>query len=114
MFKRGRIPTPRGARNVKQLIEIPRKDHSEKPVEVAQSIIRMFPYQSRIELFARNKKEGFDSWGLDVVNRDFDSWELDVVNRDVGQLELFARNRMEGSDSRGLDVVNRDEEQYAR
>ncbi len=114
LFKRGRIPTPRGARNVKQLIEIPRKDHSEKPVEVAQSIIRMFPYQSRIELFARNKKEGFDSWGLDVVNRDFDSWELDVVNRDVGQLELFARNRMEGSDSRGLDVVNRDEEQYAR
>lgn len=100
LFKRGRIPTPRGARNVKQLIEIPRKDHSEKPVEVAQSIIRMFPYQSRIELFARTKKEGFDSWGLDVVNRD------------EGQLELF-KNKKEGLDSRGLDVVNRDEEQYA-
>lgn len=101
LFKRGRIPTPRGARNVKQLIEIPRKDHSEKPVEVAQSIIRMFPYQSRIELFARSKKEGFDSWGLDVADRD------------EGQLELF-KNKKEGLDSRGLDVVNRDEEQYAR
>ena len=66
LFKRGRIPTPRGARNVKQLIEAPRSKHSEKPIEIAQSIIRMFPHQSRIELFARDSKEGYESWGLEV------------------------------------------------
>ena len=122
LFKRGRIPTPRGARNVKQLIEIPRKNHSEKPVEIAQSIMRMFPHQSRIELFARTKKEGFDSWGLEVVDRDGKRFtggckrraRLDVVERYEGQLEMFDKDRKEGLDARGLDGVNRDEERYAR
>ena len=70
LFKRGRIPKPRGARNVKQLVEVVRGRHSEKPIEVAQNIVRMFPYQSRIELFARDKKEGFDSWGFDSEVKD--------------------------------------------
>lgn len=69
LFKRGRIPTPRGARNVKQLIEVPRNEHSQKPIEVAQGIFDMFPTQSKIELFARDRKEGFDVWGIDVVNQ---------------------------------------------
>ena len=60
LFKRGRIPTPRGARNVKQLVEVPRGEHSEKPVEVAENIIRMFPVHSRIELFARDMKPDYD------------------------------------------------------
>ena len=66
LFKRGKIPTPRGARNVKQLVEVPRNKHSKKPIEVAQAIIRMFPHHSRIELFAREAKEGFDLWGLEA------------------------------------------------
>ena len=70
LFKRGKIPAPRGARNVKQLIEVPRRKHSEKPVEAAQGIVKMFPHQSRIELFARGSQPGFDTWGLDVVNQD--------------------------------------------
>lgn len=67
LFKHGRIPNPRGARNVKQLIKIPRKGHSEKPIEVMQGIEKMFPEQKKIELFAREKYEGWDSWGLDLV-----------------------------------------------
>lgn len=66
VFKRGRIPKPRGARNVKQLVRVPRGDHSEKPIQVLKSIERMFPHQNRIELFARNKPESWDVWGLDV------------------------------------------------
>lgn len=66
VFKRGRIPKPRGARNVKQLIRVQRGNHSEKPVEVLNGIENMFPSQKRIELFARNKPEGWDVWGLDV------------------------------------------------
>ncbi len=66
VFKRGRIPTPRGARNIQQLIRSPRKKHSEKPKEVLQAIEKMFPTQERIELFARKKPVGWSVWGLEV------------------------------------------------
>ncbi len=66
VFKRGRIPEPRGARNIKQLVRVPRGKHSEKPLEVQQGIEKMFPTQDRIELFARHKPDGWDVWGLDV------------------------------------------------
>ncbi|WP_083236031.1 MT-A70 family methyltransferase [Halomonas caseinilytica] len=66
VFKRGKIPRPRGARNVKQLVRTPRQAHSVKPMEVLRGIEEMFPTQSKIELFARNKVDGWDSWGLDV------------------------------------------------
>ena len=67
LFKHGKIPTPRGARNVRQLIKSPRKKHSEKPIEVIEGIEKMFPHQKRIELFARRKVKGWTSWGLDIV-----------------------------------------------
>lgn len=67
VFKRGKIPTPRGARNVQQLVRSPRREHSEKPVEVIQAIERMFPNQDRIELFARKKTTGWSAWGLDLI-----------------------------------------------
>lgn len=66
VFKRGRIPKPRGARNIKQLVRVPRGKHSQKPLEVLQGIEKMFPTQKKIELFARHKPEGWDVWGLDV------------------------------------------------
>lgn len=67
VFKKGRIPKPRGARNIKQLVEIPRGEHSEKPLEVLQSIGKMFPTQRKIELFARSTEEGWTPWGLDSI-----------------------------------------------
>lgn len=66
IFKKGKIPTPRGARNVQQLVSVPRTQHSVKPNEVRQGIERMFPTQKKIELFARQKPEGWDVWGLDI------------------------------------------------
>jgi len=66
LFKRGRIPGPRGTRNEKQLVRAPRGDHSVKPHEIRLAIERMFPAQKRIELFARGKPENWDVWGLDV------------------------------------------------
>lgn len=68
VFKHGRIPRPRGARNIQQLIRAPRKEHSKKPIEVMQAIEKMFPSQERIELFARRKTKGWTVWGLDVFN----------------------------------------------
>jgi N6-adenosine-specific RNA methylase IME4 len=66
VFKKGRIPSPRGSRNEKQLVRSHRGAHSVKPKEVREAIQRMFPEQSRIELFARHKPENWDVWGLDV------------------------------------------------
>jgi N6-adenosine-specific RNA methylase IME4 len=67
LFKRGRIPKPRGARNIQQLVRIPRGEHSAKPIEVANAIERMFPTQKRIELFARRRLVGWEAWGLDLA-----------------------------------------------
>jgi len=67
LFKRGRIPKPRGARNIQQLVRIPRGNHSAKPGQVADAIEKMFPTQKRIELFARKTRAGWESWGLDMI-----------------------------------------------
>jgi len=69
LFKRGRIPTPRGARNTKQLINAPRGKHSEKPLEAMRNIELMFPHQKRIELFARCEQAGWSAWGLEAQKR---------------------------------------------
>ena len=66
VFKHGRIPRPRGARNVRQLVSARRGPHSTKPEEVRQRIERMFPEQRRIELFARSTVPGWQSWGLEA------------------------------------------------
>lgn len=67
VFKHGRIPQPRGARNIQQLIRSPRRAHSMKPDEVRQAIEKMFPTQERIELFARRKCKGWTEWGLEIL-----------------------------------------------
>lgn len=66
VFKRGRIPKPRGVRNIQQLVRIARREHSRKPIEVLSNIEKMFPTQKKIELFARHKPDGWSVWGLDV------------------------------------------------
>ena len=69
VFRRGRIPTPRGARNERQYLREPRGPHSTKPDEVRRRIERMFPEQKKLELFARRRVPGWDAWGLEMVGR---------------------------------------------
>lgn len=71
-FKKGTFPTPRGARNIRQLIQIHRGQHSEKPSAVIDGITKMFPMQDKIELFARNNYNGWDNWGLEIPNSKID------------------------------------------
>ena len=66
VFKRGKIPQPRGSRNVRQLVQTKRTRHSEKPEAVREGIEQMFPNQTKIELFARKQARGWDTWGLEV------------------------------------------------
>ena len=64
--KRGKIPQPRGARNVRQYFKSKRTAHSEKPAEIAERIVRMFPHHRRLELFARKRVDGWDCHGNQV------------------------------------------------
>ena len=76
VFKRGKIPSPRGARNVRQLVTAKRGVHSQKPDEVRLRIERMFPLLRKIELFAREtNRQGFADqrwmrWGFEAHGAD--------------------------------------------
>jgi site-specific DNA-methyltransferase (adenine-specific) len=52
--------------NVRQLVEAERKGHSIKPDEVRNRIVTLMGDLPRIELFARQKTEGWDVWGNEV------------------------------------------------
>lgn len=94
VFKHGRIPQPRGARNVQQLVRVPRGEHSEKPIEVARAIEKMWPTQGRIELFARRKMKRWDVWGLEILA---ECEEYDVRG-DTSAMPLFR-----GGDALSID-----------
>lgn len=57
-------------KNVKQLIIAERKRHSEKPQEVRDRIVELMGDLPRIELFAREKTEGWDAIGNDIDGKD--------------------------------------------
>lgn len=67
VFKKGKIPSPRGARNVRQFLSEKRAAHSVKPASVRQRIESMFPHHKKIELFARQHTKGWYAWGLDII-----------------------------------------------
>lgn len=64
--KRGKIPTPRGTRNIRQMVSIMRGKHSVKPDEVRKRIEKMFPTQMKLEMFARDNAPGWDVFGNEV------------------------------------------------
>ena len=68
LFKKGKIPQPRGARNIRQFISVKRTKHSAKPEEVRKRIDAMFPNHSKIEMFSRKNKIGdkWESWGNEI------------------------------------------------
>ena len=83
-FKRGKFPSPRGARNIKQLISIHRDIHSKKPAAIIEGITKMFPRQKKIELFARNNYEGWDNWGLEIPNS-----KIKILTKEEYKEQLF-------------------------
>jgi len=64
--KKGKIPIPRGARNIKQYLEEKRTVHSKKPDEIRKRIEELHPTQTKIELFTREKHEGWVNWGNEI------------------------------------------------
>ena len=81
-LKKGVIPTPRGARNVRRLVTFPREEHSKKPVKVIEGISKMFPFQEKFILFARENYNGLDNWGLEISDNKIDiPTSIDLENR---------------------------------
>ena len=74
IFKKGKIPQPFTARNIRQFLSEKRTKHSAKPIEIRHRIEKMFAKASRIELFARppellgakQEVKGWDLWGNEV------------------------------------------------
>ena len=52
--------------SVHQIVDTPIQGHSKKPDEVRKRIVELMGDLPRIELFAREKAEGWDAWGNEV------------------------------------------------
>lgn len=58
----------RQAKDVHQVIISHVEEHGKKPDEVRERIERLMGDVPRIELFARQKADGWDVWGNEVIN----------------------------------------------
>ena len=52
--------------SIRQVVLAPKQEHSRKPDAIHEAIERMYPDASRIELFARRRRDGWDAWGNEV------------------------------------------------
>ena len=91
LFKKGRIPKPRGKRNIRQFISSCREKHSKKPDEIRDRIVEMFPSQSKIELFARDTYEGWDKWGDEVIEMRVSQF---LFSRELSKIAVFMRRKL--------------------
>jgi N6-adenosine-specific RNA methylase IME4 len=63
--KQQKIIRPAGW-TIRQVIFSPRREHSRKPDEIYDLLETMYPNTSKIELFARSTREGWNQWGNEV------------------------------------------------
>jgi N6-adenosine-specific RNA methylase IME4 len=60
----------RKSASVHSIIESPVEQHSKKPKEVRERIVKLYGYKRRIELFASEKAKGWDCLGDGIDGRD--------------------------------------------
>ena len=63
---RGKIPAPAPGSQWPSVIEWPRLRHSAKPTMVRTMIENWYPTVPKIELFARERADGWAAWGQEV------------------------------------------------
>lgn len=63
---RGNLQLPDEDKRPDSVFEAPRTDHSEKPEIVYQLIESMYPGYKKLEMFARQKRKGWASWGDEI------------------------------------------------
>ncbi|MEM4089977.1 MAG: MT-A70 family methyltransferase [Thermoplasmatales archaeon] len=60
---KGNFGTPDERSRPDSVIEAPRRQHSQKPDIFYELIEKSYPKHSKMEMFARNKREGWQAWG---------------------------------------------------
>lgn len=65
---RGDIPAPGPGSQYASIIEAGAGEHSAKPFAFREAIEDMFPTLPRLEMFARESWDGWDSWGNEVID----------------------------------------------
>ncbi len=65
LARRGRAIKP-AVNNISQVVLSPRREHSRKPDEVRVAIERLYPAQRKLEMFARQRVDGWDCMGNEV------------------------------------------------
>ncbi len=68
---------PKQSNKVSSIIMYPREEHSKKPTIIRKKIIQLCGDLPRIELFARQKTEGWDVWGNEIES-DIELRELTI------------------------------------
>ena len=63
---KGQFSPPPQPLRIRSVYQEPRKKHSKKPDRIRQYINEWYPDCSKLELFARQKTEGWDVWGNEV------------------------------------------------
>jgi len=63
---KGKMLKYKVANNIESLIIAERTKHSQKPKEARDRIVQLFGDIPRIELFARQRADGWDSWGNEL------------------------------------------------
>ena len=64
--KRTGRPLPLASESVVQTVFAPKREHSRKPDEVAERIEALYPNASKLEMFARTTRSGWDVFGNDT------------------------------------------------
>jgi N6-adenosine-specific RNA methylase IME4 len=64
---RGEVPAPAPGEQMPYVIEAPAGEPSEKPEVFAVMIERLWPNTAKLEMFARQSRPGWDSWGNEVA-----------------------------------------------
>lgn len=70
----------RQSKSISQIVLSNRRKHSQKPDEVRDKIVQLCGDLPRIELFAREKKNGWDSMGSGVDNLDINESLNKLIN----------------------------------
>ena len=63
---KGDFKPPKEDRRFPSVLEASREEHSKKPEKMYEIIENMYPNGKYLEMFARNRRKGWASWGVEV------------------------------------------------
>lgn len=82
---KGKMSPPPQSLRVGSVLSFRRTKHSRKPPEIRDMIASWYPDLKKVELFAREKTDHFDTWGNEVPND---------VEIDTGEEIVIRNNRI--------------------